>query len=463
MKIADRLLLASVWILLCSFAVADDAVAFAPFSQSPDEKKSPRIVSRFRLGPFYESARTDDGAVFRAVRPFYSSLCDARTRTEVQDLLWPLCTRHSLRDDTWWRAGVAYGYDRAEHTASNSWSFNVFPLWFSGRDRVAGGYAALFPVGGYLPHTLFVLDDVHFAMFPLYLDYKVNGARRNYWLWPLLSSSEEIPGEKRHGVFPLYGSTERRGSTLGSVDRQRYVLWPLWNDARYESSRNPGSSWMLWPLYGSVNRSNEQQRLFLPPFFSWTKTDSGSRLRCPWPLLEIEKSKRTDRLSIFPLYGDTRRKGERKRYFLWPFFSGLSLETEELRTDRFQFFPFYTRQRRSGKAGADAERTVDSFVRVWPFFSRETRADGSSHLRALDLIPIRNASGVDRNWAPFWTLFTRTEKDGEAHWDILWGLIKFTTETEFGPTPETIESVKRAAAVPIPEEPLLQDLREEVK
>ncbi len=421
---------------------------------------SPEIIDRFRIGPFYESVRFYDGTSFRAIRPFYSSLRSGDGDNAVHDVLWPIGTRHSLRRDYWWRAGISYGYNRGENTSSNSWSFNVFPVWFSGRDRVAGTYAALFPVGGYLPHTLFVLDDVHFALFPLYLDYKVNGARRNYWLWPVFSSSEEIPGETRRGFFPLYGSTERKDGRLDAIHRQRYVLWPLWNDAQYESSNNTGSSWMLWPFCGSVNRSNEQQRLFLPPLFSWTKTESTERLRCPWPICEIERGKDCNRVSIFPLCGVTRRPGLRKRYLLWPIFTDLSQDADGLQTERFQFFPFYTTQRRNRTNYDGTQKMVDSFLRFWPLFSLEERSDGSSTLRALDLIPIRNASGVDRNWAPFWTLFSRTEKDGVASWDFLWGLIKFKTETEPVIMRESVEAVKKAVADVPPHEALLTDLRE---
>lgn len=414
----------------------------------------PKIESRFRIGPFYESLRTDDGSTFRAIRPFYSSLQNEKDGVAIRDMLWPLGTHHKLRQDSWWRAGIAYGYDRDGNDAESSWSFNVFPLWFSGCDRVKGDYAALFPVYGYLPHTLFVLDEVRFALFPLYLNYEVNGARRNYWLWPLFSSSEELPGVKRYGFFPFYGRTERKGSRPGAVDRQHYFLWPLWNSTTYESGNNDGGSWMLWPLAGSVCRSNEQQRLFLPPFFSWSRTDEAYRLRCPWPLFEREKSPTADRLSIFPLYGNTKRGSTRKRYWLWPFFTDLNSDADGIETERFQFFPFYTEQSRVRKTDK-GKKPMDSFLRVWPFFSKETRADGSSSLRALDLMPVRFAAGVDRNWAPFWTLFSRTERDGIASYDLLWGLIRFTTGAKKDSGVESGE-----AELPLLEEPLLSGLWE---
>jgi hypothetical protein len=46
----------------------------------------------------------------------------------------------------------------------------------------------------------------------------------------------------------------------------------------------------------------------------------------------------------------------------------------------------------------------------------------------LELNLIRYSGGVERNWAPFWTLYERTcTPDGTARHDLLWGLIQWTT------------------------------------
>ena len=95
-------------------------------------------------------------------------------------------------------------------------------------------------------------------------------------------------------------------------------------------------------------------------------------------------------------------------------------------------------------------------TRIWPFYATEKKADGSSKTRALELLPIRSAGGFERNWSPFWTLFSRSEKDGVVQIELFWGLIKIRREvrkTEAEPGPEQ----KKAVLVLPPEAPLLQN------
>jgi hypothetical protein len=63
-------------------------------------------------------------------------------------------------------------------------------------------------------------------------------------------------------------------------------------------------------------------------------------------------------------------------------------------------------------------------LRVWPFFTR-VRRPGVSHFRALELNPVRHSGGIERNWAPFWTLYERSSLGGVVEHDALWGIINF--------------------------------------
>ena len=65
-----------------------------------------RIVSRLRIGPFYEQAVTESGARFWAARPFYSRLIDPLSETRITDVLWPIGTSHRLHESSWWRVGI---------------------------------------------------------------------------------------------------------------------------------------------------------------------------------------------------------------------------------------------------------------------------------------------------------------------------------------------------------------------
>ena len=376
-----------------------------------------RVVSRFRLGPFFEYRATREGGAFWALRPFFSRVTDPVSDTRVADVVWPLGTFHRDREQAWWRLLLAYGSDNDIYRDDSAWKAALFPLWFQGRTRQGEDYRALFPIYGHLPHML-LMDDIDFLLFPLYLNYEVNHVERDYYLWPVFSRMGDEPGVKRTGVFPLYGRTERREA------KHLYAFWPFWTSAVYGDVRNPGTSWMLFPLCGQVNREKEKQWLAVPPFFSHATTDVSERWRMPWPFVETVKTPTSRKRSYWPLYGDFEREDERRWYAVWPLLAHFKLSTEGGLTERSRFFPFYLNQTEFKKDKAGHEIEVERYTRVWPFYARESSPEGS-HLRALEFSLMRYSGGIERNWAPFWTLYERIERDGEVAHDALWGLLQY--------------------------------------
>ena len=376
-----------------------------------------RVVSRFRLGPLFEYRATQDGGTFWAVRPLWSRVADPGSDTRVADVTWPLGTFHRDREQAWWRMLLAYGSDNDVTREDSAWKAALFPLWFQGRSRQGEDYWALFPVYGHLPHVL-LMDDIDFALFPLYLNYEVNRVERDYYLWPVFSRSGKEPGVERTGFFPIYGRTEKRDS------RHFYAFWPFWTSAVYGGENNPGSSWMLFPLCGQVKREKEQQQLVIPPFFSHATTDAAERWRMPWPFYETVTTATATKRSYWPFYGDAEREDERRWYAVWPLIEHFSLTVKGRRTERSRFFPFYVGETVYGKDKEGGEREVERYTRVWPFYAREASPAGS-RLRVLELSLIRYSGGIERNWAPFWTFYEQTERDGEAVYDALWGLLHY--------------------------------------
>ena len=375
-----------------------------------------RVVSRFRLGPFFEYRATRDGGTFWALRPFYSRLTDPVSDTQVSDVVWPLGTCHRTHEQLWWRALLAYGADSDVSRDDSAWSAALFPLYFQGRTRQGEDYWALFPVYGHLPHVL-LMDDINFTLFPLYLNYEVNHVEREYYLWPIFSRMGDDPDVKRTGVFPVFGQTKRPES------RNTYCFWPFWTSAVYDSPRNPGSSWMLFPLAGSVDREKEKQWLFLPPFFSHATTADAERWRMPWPFYETVTTKTSEKRSYWPFYGDKTSEDEQHCYAVWPLYDSFTLKGKKGREERSRFFPFYMKDTLYQNDQAGVEQVAETYTRVWPFYARKSSPEGS-HLRALELSLIRYSGGIERNWAPFWTFYERIEQKNEIAHDALWGLLK---------------------------------------
>ncbi len=387
-----------------------------------------RVVSRFRFGPLFEHRATRDGGTFWAVRPFCSRVTDPASDTRVTDVVWPLGTFHRDHEQAWWRMLLAYGADNDVNREDSAWKAALFPLYFQGRTREGEDYWALFPVYGHLPHVL-LMDDIDFVLFPLYLNYEVNHVGREYYLWPVFSRMGDDPEVKRTGVFPIYGETQKRDS------KHAYCFWPFWSSAVYDAPRNPGSSWMLFPLAGSVDRAKERQWLFLPPFFSHATTDAAERWRMPWPFYETVTTKTSRKRSYWPFYGDLTRDDEQRCYAAWPLFDSFTLKKKDGREERSRFFPFYLKAKVYRNDPAGVERLQETYTRVWPFYARETTPEGS-HLRALELSLIRYSGGIERNWAPFWTFYERIEQAHEVEHDALWGLLRHSTRVELAPAGE---------------------------
>lgn len=343
------------------------------------------------VGPFFEH---DKDRNFTAVRPFWSST------PETEDFLWPLGTWHTNDDKFWYRfLFLMYGHEN---------SFNLFPLWFSETDRKTDEFHwALFPIYGSHPHMLF-MDDIHFALWPIYMDYSVKDVRSHALLWPIFSWKDE-PREAV-GIWPLFGWSRLREST------HRYALWPILTWAEHYEDRDTsgaGKSGMIWPIFGFVERERERQILALPPFFSWARTPETWRLRCPWPLVDIELGPKRDRWSVWPMV----ERSVQKRYadgsaddVIWRF----GWQLVEKTNSRLNIFPFFTREK--------------DFVRVWPFWSRRTASDGRESIKVLDLIPIRNADGFARNWEPFWTLYSSEDMpDGRVRRKFIFNIFWWTS------------------------------------
>ena len=426
-RTSRRLLLAG----LCALAGAWQAVQ-ADIETERVRRGGASLVSNWHVGPFFEYRRTEPGAAsFWAVRPFYSQVEDSVSDSRVYDVLWPLATYRDHNDAAWWRALIALG-DARENDPT--WSFNIFPFWFSGADRKDDGYWGFFPFYGHHPHFL-LMDDWTFALWPVWHTYTVKGVRSHAVLFPFITWRDE-PREGV-GVWPLYGWSHQRESL------HHYALWPFITWASYDEDRDTsgaGSSWWVLPFYGQVRRARETQTIVFPLGASYTRTDNArtgaadtTRWRLFWPFFEKLDSPTRERLSVFPFweqitgysYGSDRTAEEHTWRVGWQLVENTTLETKKTLEKRFNFFPFVTWERRW--FGTKEGEPKDSYLRIWPFWSSET-VDGRTRSRTLELMPIRHVEGVERNWAPYWSLWEREDRpDGRTRYSVLFNFIAWQT------------------------------------
>jgi len=352
------------------------------------------LAAAFQIGPFYEQRPDLD---FRALRPIWS--CERDTT----DVLWPIYAQH--RD--WWRFCFFTHWQSYE---KGGYQFEVMPFWFNGHTERDGDYAGLFPVYGRHPHFL-MMYDLDFCLWPIWTSYRMPRPSRGSWmttrsvLFPLFSWRDD----GAWSAWPVYGINYQRESV------HQYAFWPLVTWASYRDDRDTGgegSSWMVWPLYATVNRAREAQTMIVPPFFSWAEVNGGCRIRCPYPFVEIERNSNRLRESFFPLYehveslqyADGTSLGDVYR-FGW--------RLVEVYPDETRVFPFWKRNR--------------SHLRVWPFYE-EMKDRDKTWRSALAMFPITWIDSINRNWAPFWTFYQSVSNLGGTEHSLLWGLIRWRSE-----------------------------------
>ena len=365
--------------------------------------------------PFYESVQTNDASFF-AVRPFYSHT--ERGEGSVTDIFWPLYSRKKFKDEATSRAFLFYFTHRFgrcdESPRKRRW---LLPFWFSGQDAQGEEYRALFPLGGTIREFL-GRDKISFALFPTFGKSQINEVKTTSVLWPIYSRTR---GDRirRDRVFPIIGK-----SVLEGEYEKKFVLWPFWTSATYVHPRNPGRSWILFPLCGRSTLEKESTTWLLPPFFRFTKGEKQNRIFCPWPFYQKVDSEWHQKHWVWPLWGCDQRDGglKHRTFLLWPFLWSERSETGLHEKTRRMAVPFFTMERdylkEEGVAKED-QKLVSGYWRVWPLMSRQSSGDGS-RFRLLDLWPVKNSAPVERNWAPLWTLYSRTKQGGTVTKDLLW-------------------------------------------
>jgi hypothetical protein len=363
------------------------------------------------LNPFYENRQTDKGSFF-AVRPFYSRT--VLEEGEVRDVLWPLYSRKSFRNEKTSRAlffWFTHQFDAdSESPRERNW---LLPFYFQGRDKNGEDYFALFPLGGTI-HEFLGRDQIAFALFPVFGKSQINEVKTTSVLWPVFSRTRG-DGIRRDRVFPILGNS----SLEGKYDK-RFVLWPFWNSADYFYPGDSGRSWLLFPFCGRSQMDRESTWWVIPPFFRFTDGERQDRMFCPWPFIQTLKSDERDKLWIWPLWGrDVRAQGAVRRSFAaWPFLWSERAEDESRVKTRQMALPFVYREREVLQA--DEEQTeLSSYWKIWPLMSRQCEGE-STRFRLLELWPLKNSGPVERNWSPLWTLYKRTSEAGTVQKDLLW-------------------------------------------
>ena len=368
------------------------------------------------LGPFFEHAQSQEGGRLSAFRPFYYSGTDAATERRFREVIWPLATTRRFLNERDTRVLLAY-YKRFNVTEPRGrYRFMVLPLYFQGRDKAGQGYTALFPVAGSI-HEFLGQDAMSFFLFPLWSYSSINSVETRSVLWPIYSRTKG-KGISRFRVFPFYGYARHRARY-----EKGFVGWPFYTWAHFTYPDAQGHGYIVFPLWGRFKMPDQDAWLILPPLFRFSRGERMDYSYAPWPFFQRSRGQ-IERLYFWPIWGRRTLAGVRSTFFLWPIFRSERVDRGATIRRRFWALPVVFSQvdiRRA--AGDEPARTVMRHHRVWPLVSYR-QEENTRRLRLLELWPLWGASPVERNWAPFWTLFDWTKVGQNADTEVLWGLCR---------------------------------------
>lgn len=378
-------------------------------------------------GPFFEMAQSTQGWRMVAVRPFYSQVdsTDPAGRRLARDYLWPLGTRRDLGNESQSRYLLLFSFRHDEPQPKQRYRFWLLPIYYQGRDARGHRYAAVFPLGGTIREFL-GRDEISFVLFPLRSTSRLNDLRTSNWLWPLISETKG-DGTYRMRFFPFYGR-----SVLEGHYEKRFVLWPIWNSVRYDYAKSRGGGYILFPLWGHVKLTDQETWWAIPPLFRYTRGEQQNVLYCPWPFVQRVKGKDVEKFYLWPLWTQKRIGDYNSRAVLWPLISDKTWVSGGEKGHRFMLLPVFTWEtRRLIEESDPAQPPRMRAHRFWPVYSYR-REGTDSRFRTLELWPFAPAASVERNWAPFWTIFSRVRSEDGRDTELLWGLYRSEQRGEDG-------------------------------
>lgn len=368
------------------------------------------------LGPVGDHKTHPDGDQVRAVRPFYHMGYQASGDFRRTEYLWPVAVRRTRAESSYTRVLLNFYWNWDKDDPASAWRLWLLPFYFQGRSHSGESYAAFFPIYGTI-REFFFWDRISFAVWPLWVESWKKDIHAKTLLWPFFSQTEG-PGIRRFRIFPFYGFNEHEG-----LGRKSFYLWPFLTTVRYTLPGSSGTGWILFPLTGHLKLTDQETWWLLPPLFRFSRGEEQNRIFGPWPIFQKEEGE-VDKFYLLPLYGHKRHAGVDKWLFFWPLGqaerSVRPLETRE----KFRFFPLLQYFTETPHPDFPTETGRTSYLKFWPLFQRYTEQDGDlRELRVFDFNPIRGGP-VDRSYAPFWQIYSRSQVRDQVDTEILWGLYR---------------------------------------
>jgi len=364
------------------------------------------------LGPLFERRAEAGGDSLFALRPLYARATNAESGRVEGDLLWPAGEFSSMHDEHGWRLGVAWYRNFDTGSERPRWRLWVLPVYFQGRGASGRNYLAVFPIGGRIEEFI-GRDECRFALWPLWMRTTADDLESLDILYPLYGTAHGTKAD-RFRLFPFYGHATQRGDY-----EKRFIAWPFWSQATYHYPGSKGTGFVLFPLYGRIDLTDQSTWMAIPPFIRVTQGSHVNRIYAPWPVFKYESGRR-NRLHVWPLFGRTADPGVERAYALWPVLWRSKIHRDGMVSRSYWAVPLWFSETRRRDEAAEAE---SHRWKLWPLASYAREGD-AVRLRALELWPTRDFACIERSWAPWWTLAEHRRGGGDADTELLWGFFR---------------------------------------
>jgi len=370
-------------------------------------------------GPFFEAKSTTNGLTFTALRPFYGVTGDVPNDRVLKELLWPLAINKEFLGETYWQMLFTYGHDFDSDQPDSRYRTLLLPLLFWGRDVNKEKYFALFPAGGKINEFL-GQDKIVFVLFPLYFYHSVNGVETTNLLWPVCSRTTGKDIDKFR-IFPFY-----MRSDVGDRFSNRSILWPVWTSFEKNFPTDKGSGFVFFPFYGHASLTSQETWMYLPPLFRYSKSEKdGVSGNFPWPFIQYSAAN-PSKFYIWPLWGYKHMPEIKTSFFLWPIGHAETIVRPEYSINRFSILPvsyYESRIVTNVAENCGNDDVVARYFKLWPLVSYQRDGD-TYRFKMLDLWPLKETGGIERNWAPLWTLYSHVRVGHNSEDELLWGMYR---------------------------------------
>jgi hypothetical protein len=391
------------------------------------------------LGPlFYDQHKIPETTW--AVPPLLSYDTDPDTESKEFDLLYPLLTYERFGMEYRWQFFQLLSFSGGQRqNETGTRRLTIFPLYFQQRSPdTTLNYTALVPFYGHIKERLF-RTDVFMVLFPFYLETRRHDVVTDNYLFPIfhLRHGDGLQGWQ---FWPLVGnehkdmtlSTNGFGETEVSGGHDWFfAFWPVYFHRNSNlGTDNPEKYRAVVPFYALSRSPKRDVTSVIWPLFAWID-DREKKYReweGPWPMIVIARGEGKTTTRFWPLFSRAHNAELESDYYLWPLYKYDRYQSAPLDQERTRvlFYLFSDLHEKNTQTGAERKR-----VDLWPLFTWHREFNGNSRLQILALVEsaLPNNRGVERNWAPLWSLW-RSENNpqaGATSQSLLWNLYRRDT------------------------------------